>query len=166
MFLGAAEIVIGSTAAAGGSVGVFVFAPTVVGSVASAGVAEAGVVLATHGLGNGFSGAYNLGETLSGGRSSSNPIRPGDEIGGAKMTKHATEQLNKRGLTTGQIENALKNGERYYDSKNGTDLWVIGNSGSKGGYTVVTNTAKDTIVTVENFVPNIATQEGTRFIKY
>ncbi len=110
------------------------------------------------------SGGKGSGAGNSAKRGIADIVKIGSEIGGAKMTKHAVGRFYTRGINVGQIENALKNGVKYLDTKNNTYVWAIGNQ-SKGGYTVVTNLAKDKIVTVENFVQNLSAQGGKRFIK-
>ena len=161
MAQGAFEAALGVTTQGGGvvvsssGVGVLVGAPAI----------AVGIAVAGHGIGVAGAGAYNLSESFKGGKASSYVVKSGDEISGLKVTKHGAQQINGRGLNPNQIDNALNKGQRYYDTTNKTDLWVVGKQGGNG-YVVVTNVNKTRIVTVENFVPNLSTQNGTRFIKY
>lgn len=94
-----------------------------------------------------------------------NVPKSGEKISGAEVTKHAADQAQARGISTYQIDNALNNGVRYYDNKNKSDIWAIGERGN-GGYSVVTTPNKQIIKTVQNFVPNLSAQGGKRFVKY
>ncbi|MCX6786175.1 MAG: hypothetical protein NTZ18_05030, partial [Candidatus Komeilibacteria bacterium] len=161
MAQGALEAALGVTAQGGGAV----VSSSGVGALVGAPAIALGLAVAGHGIGVAGTGAYNLSESLKGGKVSSYVAKPGDEISGLKVTKHGAQQINERGLNPSQIDNALNKGQRYYDATNKTDLWVVGKQGGNG-YVVVTDVNKTRIVTVENFVPNLSTQNGTRFIKY
>ena len=86
-------------------------------------------------------------------------IKAGDKIAGLRVTKHAATNFLERNMNVVQIENALRGGTKYLDTTNNTIVHVIGERG-KGGYSIVTNLAQDTLVTVENFVQKLS---DTRF---
>ena len=160
---GSFETAAGIVTAAGGAAGGVILSPTGVGALAGAGVSAGGLAIAGHGYGTALTATTNLFQ--GSGRDSYFGPKAGDKIGDSIVTKHAADQAKLRNVSNSQIQKALDKGMRYYDTKNNSDIWIIGERG-KGGYSVVTTPDRQRIKTVQNFVPNLSTQNGKRFIKY
>lgn len=163
---GIVEAAAGVIAVAGGTTGGVITSPTGVGVIAGAGVSAGGIVAVGHGYGVGTTAAQNLFADLGsgGGRKTDVPMR-GDQINGAGVTDHAARRASQRGMTTQQIEHALTNGTRYLDtSKSDSLLITVGEKGN-GGYSIVTTTDMKTIQTVQDFIPNLSSNNGTRFMQ-
>lgn len=168
MAQGAAEISAAINAGIISNVGGAVFAlPTgglSLGSALAIDSLAAGAAL--HGGSVSAIAGYNFSK-MKGGKENNwgnNIPKVGDKINGAEVTKHAADQAELRDMSNSKIKNALESGNRYYDTKNRSNLWVVGER-NKGGYSVVTTPDGQKIKTVQDFVPNLSTQEGKRFIK-
>ncbi len=165
MITGTFEMAVGAATTVGGAAGGIVASPTGVGAVVGGAVSVEGIAITAHGYGTAAAGAYNFSKSTPRVKDTYNGPKTGDRISGVGVTKHAADQAKARNVSTSQIENALNKGTRYFDTKNNSDLWVIGER-NKGGYSVATTTDKSTLKTVQNFVPNLSSGRGKRFIKY
>jgi hypothetical protein len=83
-----------------------------------------------------------------------NIIKAGDMVAGLRVTKHAADGFVDRNMVPGQVQTALSNGVKYLDTRTNNLLHIVGEKG-KGGYTVVTDAAQKTLVSVENFIRNL-----------
>ncbi|MCC7160672.1 VCBS repeat-containing protein [Candidatus Nomurabacteria bacterium] len=101
-----------------------------------------------------------------GARVANNIIKVGDTISGLKVTTHAAEGFVERNMQSRQVITALQRGTKYLDTKTNNILHTIGERG-KGGYTVITDRAQKTLVSVENFVRNLSSKSSIeRFKKF
>lgn len=92
-------------------------------------------------------------------------VRAGDRIAGLGVSEHAADGFAGRNIVPGQVGIALKNGVKYLDTKTNNILHVVGERG-RGGYTIVTDRAYKTLVSVEDFVRNLTPKNSPdRFIK-
>src|SRR5207248_3350614 len=67
-----------------------------------------------------------------------------------KISKHALQRMEERGITREMIKKAIEKGTKYFDPKNGTNIYVLEKAfGSGKNLLVATSQITGTIVTVE-----------------
>ncbi|MEK7639128.1 MAG: DNRLRE domain-containing protein [Patescibacteria group bacterium] len=91
-------------------------------------------------------------------------IKAGDTISGLVVTTHAAQSFTERNMRPEQVATALKDGVKYLDTKTNNVLHVVGER-AKGGYTIVTDQAQETLVSVENFVRNLTPKNSPERFK-
>ena len=91
-------------------------------------------------------------------------LRAGDKVAGLRVTNHAAHGFADRNMQPEQVVTALKDGVKYLDTRTGNLLHVVGER-AKDGYTVVTDHAQEVLVSVENFVRNLAPKNSPNRFK-
>jgi RHS repeat-associated protein len=67
-----------------------------------------------------------------------------------KITKHALQRMEQRGITKAMIKKAIEKGTKYFDPKNGTSVFVLEKAFASGKNLIVaTNQITGAVITVE-----------------